>query len=81
MPNLTIRNLQDDLIQRIKTVAAAKGHTVEQEIREILEIRYLEIRYGDRSPVIEQIRQRWSTLPNTTPQDVKHWRSVGRISE
>lgn len=73
MANLTIHNLPDDLIQRIETVAAAKGHTIEQEILEILEIRY-----ADRSPVIDRIRQRWPTLPDTTPEEVEHWRTVGR---
>jgi hypothetical protein len=73
MANLTIRNLPDDLVQRIKTVAATKGHSMEQEIRESLEIRY-----ATRLNVISRIRQRWQALPTNTPDEVEQWRTVGR---
>lgn len=73
MANLTIRNLPDDLVQRIKTVAAAKGHSMEQEIRESLEIRY-----ATRLNVISRIRQRWQALPTSTPDEVEQWRTIGR---
>lgn len=46
---------------------------MEQEIRETLETHH-----ATRSSVIERIRQRWSTLPHTTLEDIEHWRTVGR---
>lgn len=73
MANLTIRNLPDDLVQRIKDIAATKGHSMEQEIRESLETRY-----ASRLEVINRIRQRWQTLPNTTADQLDHWREAGR---
>lgn len=76
MATLTIRNLPDDLVQRIKTRAAAKGCSMEQEVRQLLETRY-----ASRQTVIGRICERWSTLPKTTAEEVNQWRTVGRQNE
>jgi antitoxin FitA len=36
MASITIRNLEDDLKQRIRVRAAEHGHSMEEEVREIL---------------------------------------------
>jgi plasmid stability protein len=36
MANLSIRNLEDDLVARLKRRAARHGHSTEAEVREIL---------------------------------------------
>ena len=65
MANLTIHNLPDDLLQRIETVAATKGRTIEQEVLEMLEVRF-----ATRSRIIQRIQERWKTLPTTSPDEI-----------
>jgi plasmid stability protein len=38
MANPAIHNLPDDLAKRVKALATAKGHSIEQKIRESLKI-------------------------------------------
>lgn len=71
MANLTIHNLPDDLLQRIETVAVTKGHTIEQEVLEMLEIRF-----AARSSIIQRIQKRWENLPTTSPEEIEQWRIV-----
>lgn len=73
MANLTIHNLPDDLLQRIETVASTKGHTIEQEVLEMLEVRF-----AARSRIIQRIQERWKTLPTTSPGEIEQWRTLGR---
>jgi hypothetical protein len=73
MANLTIHDLPDDLLQRIETVAATKGHTIEQEVLEMLEVRF-----AARSRIIQRIQERWKTLPTTSTDEIEHWRTLGR---
>jgi len=73
MAKLTIHHLPDDLLQRIETVAETKGHTIEQEVREMFEIRF-----AARSRIIQRIQERWKTLPTTSPDEIEHWRTLGR---
>lgn len=73
MGTLTIRNLPDDLIERLKAVAADHRHSMEQEVRTLLEHRY-----APRPEVLRRIRARWSHLPAVTPEEIEHWRDQGR---
>lgn len=36
MAQVIIRNLDDDVVQRLKARARAKGHSLEQELREVV---------------------------------------------
>jgi plasmid stability protein len=36
MPSISVRNLDDDLIARLKRRAARRGHSAEAEVRDIL---------------------------------------------
>lgn len=76
MATVTIRNLPDDVIKRIKQLASEKGHSMEQEIRDLLETRY-----AAKIEVANRIRQRWQTLPETTSEEVNNWRSEGRARD
>jgi plasmid stability protein len=40
MATLTIRNLRDEVVKRLKEAAKRKGKPMEQEVRELLESRY-----------------------------------------
>ena len=73
MATLIVRDLPDELVQRIEAYASTKGHSLEQEVRELLEIRY-----ASRSAVIHRMRQRWSALPTTTADEVTRWQAVGQ---
>jgi antitoxin FitA len=73
MANITIRNVPDELIQRIKHLAAQKGVSMEQEIRDLLQNRYQQ-----RSVVLERIRQRWQSLPSQSADEVQDWKKQGR---
>jgi plasmid stability protein len=73
MANITIRNLPDEVVRRLKEVATRNGISMEQEVRTLLARRY-----GDRADVITRVRQRWSRLPSPEAADVERWRRMGR---
>lgn len=73
MGALTIRNLPDDLIQRLKDAAEAHNRSMEQEVRELLEQRY-----APKGEVLERVRERWEDLPETSPDEVARWREEDR---
>ncbi|MFP4181379.1 FitA-like ribbon-helix-helix domain-containing protein [Thiohalospira sp.] len=73
MGAITIRNLPDDLIDRMKETAAAHNRSMEQEVRELLERNY-----APREEVLDRVRERWQELPETTPEETDHWRDEGR---
>ncbi|MGO0308252.1 FitA-like ribbon-helix-helix domain-containing protein [Endozoicomonas acroporae] len=60
MATLTIRNLPDELIERLKASAKAGNRSMEQEVRELLEARYQK-----KSDLIIAIRNSWKELPET----------------
>lgn len=73
MATLTIRNLADDLIDRLKRSASSHGRSMEQEVRELLRSRY-----PKRSEVLSRVRERWSELPELHADEVTRWRDEGR---
>ncbi|MFZ9890022.1 MAG: FitA-like ribbon-helix-helix domain-containing protein [Myxococcota bacterium] len=73
MATLTIRNLPDDTIDRLKEIAEARGVSMEQEVRDLLEQRY-----APRTEVARRIRARWDRLPRTSAANVRSWRDQGR---
>lgn len=68
MATLTIRNLPEDTVERLKRVAAVHGHSMEQEVRTLIESRY-----APRRAVLSRIRGRWSCLPKVSAEDVESW--------
>ena len=73
MATITIRNISDELVERIKRLAGQKGISMEQEVRDLLLKRY-----GQRDEVLARIRQRASSLPMEAETQVQAWKSVGR---
>ena len=73
MATITVRNLSNDLIERIKAAAARNGHSMEQEIREMLQQRYL-----DRREILQRIRTRWDQASAPTAEEVKAWIKADR---
>lgn len=73
MASVTIRRLPDDLLARIKAVAAAHGRSLEQELRETLAARY-----PTRSEVLGAIKERWAALPSVNAEDIDAWIETGR---
>ena len=73
MATLTIRHVPEAIIERLKDTARRKGHSMEQEVRELLAMRY-----AARAEITARIRQRWDTLPSTSEADVRAWRQTGR---
>jgi antitoxin FitA len=73
MATITIRNVPDELVDRIKWLAGQKGVSMEQEIRDLLQNRY-----EQRGAVLKRIRQRWETLPLQSAEPMQDWKEQGR---
>lgn len=73
MATITIRNVPEELLNRIKRLAEQKGISMEQEVRDLLQSRYLQ-----RQAVIERIRQRSETLPVQQADQLQDWKEQGR---
>ena len=73
MRTITIRNLPDDLMDRLKEAAEAHHRSLEQEVRELLEQRY-----APKEGVLDRVRGRWEGLPGITAAEVARWREGGR---
>ncbi|MEH2412831.1 FitA-like ribbon-helix-helix domain-containing protein [Nostoc sp.] len=73
MATITIRNISDELVDRIKRLAGQKGISMEQEVRDLLQKRY-----GQRDEVLARIRQRAEALPMESESRVQTWKSEGR---
>ncbi|WP_422132892.1 FitA-like ribbon-helix-helix domain-containing protein [Endozoicomonas sp. ALD040] len=73
MATLTIRNLPDELVERLKLKAKAANRSMEQELRELLEASY-----PRKQDTIDRIRSRWNQLPETHHEEMDEWRNEGR---
>jgi len=73
MATLTVRNLPDDLVDRLKEAAARHGRSMEQEVRLLLQTRY-----AARADLLESIRRQWNDDDAPTPDEVREWRDTGR---
>ena len=73
MSTITVRNLPNDLVERIKAVAGKNGRSMEQEVRELLMHRYM-----PKDELLQRIRERWAKLEPPTATEVKAWTATGR---
>ena len=73
MPTLTIRNVPPGVVKSLKARAKQRGHSMEQEIRELLDS------FVDRQAVMKKIEASWArqTRP-TTPEEIEEWIQTGR---
>lgn len=74
MGTVTIRNLDDGTIERIKASAKAKGCSMEQEVRDLLEARY-----ADRKRTIERIRKRRKGTRGVTSAKIEQWEDLRKL--
>ena len=73
MATLTIRNLSEDLVDRLKEAAARQSRSMEQEVRELLEQRYV-----PRHEVLRRIHERWEAQPKASAEEIHSWIREGR---
>lgn len=75
MATITVRNVPLDTVESLKALAHEKGHSMEQEIREML-CEYL----GDRQALLMQIEAAWirqTRRPST--EEIDNWIEAGRL--
>jgi plasmid stability protein len=69
MTTLTIRNLPDDLVRRLRERAERNGHSIEQEVREILGHRL-----AARGELLAEMKARWPEIaPAPSAPEVNGW--------
>ena len=68
MGTLTIRNVPQAVILRLKESAEREGRSMEEEVRELLCERY-----PTRQDLLERIRGRWSKTPAPSASQVDAW--------
>lgn len=73
MATITVRNVPEELVNRIKQLADNKGVSMEQEIRDLLKSRY-----ESRNEVLDRIRKRWDSLPVQSEELIQEWKEQGR---
>lgn len=85
MANLTIPNVPESLVERIKSAATEHGRSVEQELRVLLESRFSAkalkpaARADEaKAEAMNRIRERWKDLPETSAEEVQGWLQKGR---
>jgi plasmid stability protein len=74
MPTLTIRNVDDEVVQRLKAQAKQHGRSLEAEAREILA-------QAAQKPTLSEFRERARRIAAMTPKDVKQTDSVELLRE
>jgi len=74
MPTLTIRNVPDRTVRSLKALARRNGHSMEQEVRDLLETSV-----NERAAVLEQIEAGWEAQTRRPGADeVDRWITAGR---
>ena len=67
MPTLTIRNVPVKTVRALKALAKRNGHSMEQELREMLKQQVL-----DRASAMAQIAQFWASKERrATPEEIE----------
>jgi hypothetical protein len=60
-------------VERLKSAAGRRGHSSEQEVRELLEQRY-----AARQEVLARVEERWRQYPKATREEIASWIAAGR---
>ncbi|MGM0578005.1 MAG: FitA-like ribbon-helix-helix domain-containing protein [Myxococcota bacterium] len=69
MPTVTIRNVPEDVLQRLKTLARRNNRSMEEELRHLIASKTAE-----RLSVLTQIEESWEAQSRpTTPDEVDAW--------
>jgi plasmid stability protein len=74
MPTLTIRNVPVALVKSLKAIAQQRRHSMEQELRELLEAHVAE-----RRSVLDQLEAAWSRQARRpSAGEIERWIGAGR---
>ena len=74
MPTLTIRNVPAGIVRSLKALAHRRRHSMEQEVRELLEA-YV----SERRSVLDQLEAAWGRQTRRpTAGEVDNWIAAGR---
>ena len=74
MPTLTIRDVPLAVVRSLKALARRRRHSMQQEVRELLEV-YV----SERRSVLEQIEAAWSRQSRRPDaREIDAWISAGR---
>ena len=74
MATLTIRNVPQRVVRRLKALAKRQNISMEQAVRTLLEEHA-----GDRSAVLEEIERSWERQARRpTAEEIDAWIEVGR---
>ncbi len=73
MPTLTIRNIPEPVVRRLKASATSHKISMEQEVRNLLARRY-----AAKRDVLSRVRERWESVPATSDAEAQSWRKEGR---
>jgi len=74
MATLTIRNVPQRTVKSLKALARRNGHSMEQEVRELLEACV-----SERAAVLEQIEAGWATQSRRpSANEVDRWITAER---
>ncbi len=72
MATLTIRNLPADVVARLKARAASRGHSMEEEARQVLQHQF-----RSRTEILKDVASRWKAK-GPSARAVNSWIEVGR---
>lgn len=84
MATLTLRNVPENLVERIQSTANQNRRSMEQELRALIESRFagkekVSVRSeGSKDEALRRIRERWKDLPETKPKEIEEWLKEGR---
>jgi len=70
---LTIRDLSDELVTRLREAASRYGRSPEEEVRLLLHAHYAE-----KSEILRRVRTHWDDAVAPTADEAQHWRQTGR---
>jgi hypothetical protein len=73
MATLTIRSVPEPVVERLKEVAAQRGRSMEEEVRLLLQERYVK-----KEEILRRIEERWRDLPKVSSDEVESWIREGR---
>ena len=74
MPTITVRNVPPKVVQSLKALARRHNHSMEQEVRDLLEGYVVE-----RRAILDQIEAGWQRQTRRpTADEVDTWMAVGR---
>lgn len=73
MPAITIRNLPDDLVARLKDAAARHGRSMEEEVRQLLHHRF-----RSKEDILQELPAQWRRRGQPHAKDIDAWIEAGR---